>query len=170
MPVPMLADRYPFYVLDPGDLAISPFEAAAKEMVAKVARKVDVDELEPIDVVVCGSVAVNRQGARLGKGAGYSDIEVAILAEAGLVTTATTIVTTVHAMQVIDAPLPETEHDFSVDVIVTADEILYCPPRRRRPQRLTWEHLSPEKIAEIPLIAARVASEGFTGKRDREAN
>jgi 5-formyltetrahydrofolate cyclo-ligase len=44
-----------------------------------------VADMRPVDIVVCGSVAVNRQGARLGKGAGYSDIEVALLQEAGLI-------------------------------------------------------------------------------------
>jgi NAD(P)-dependent dehydrogenase (short-subunit alcohol dehydrogenase family) len=35
--------------------------------------------MRPVNLVVCGSVAVNRRGVRLGKGAGYSDIEVALL-------------------------------------------------------------------------------------------
>jgi hypothetical protein len=60
-----------------------------------------------IDLVICGSVAVNAQIARMGKGAGYSDIEL----EAGLSTAETTIV---HELQVIDGPRPETEHDFRV--------------------------------------------------------
>jgi 5-formyltetrahydrofolate cyclo-ligase len=38
-----------------------------------------------VQTVVCGSVAVNRTGARLGKGARYSDIEVTLLTEAGLI-------------------------------------------------------------------------------------
>ena len=38
-----------------------------------------------LDLVVCGSVAVNADGARVGKGAGYSDLELALLTEAGLV-------------------------------------------------------------------------------------
>jgi 5-formyltetrahydrofolate cyclo-ligase len=38
-----------------------------------------------VQKVICGSVAVNRTGARLGKGARYSDIEVTLLTEAGLI-------------------------------------------------------------------------------------
>ncbi len=114
--------------------------------------------MRPIDLVVCGSVAVNRQGVRLGKGAGYSDIEVAILTEACLVTNETTIVTTVHPLQVIDEPLPETEHDFSVDMIVTTDEVITCPPLRQRPKSLVWEHLDASKIAAIPVLAEMAAS------------
>lgn len=154
MAVPKLAMQCPFYLLNPSELTVSPEEAASTGIAAKVARNVDVDELEPVDLIVCGSVAVNRSGVRLGKGAGYSDIEVAILHEAGLIGPKTTIVTTVHPLQIVDEELPETAHDFSVDIIVTPDEVIMCD-RSRRPTRLIWDHLSPEKIAAIPALAAR---------------
>jgi 5-formyltetrahydrofolate cyclo-ligase len=154
MAVPKLAKRHPFYLLDPADLPVPPEEAATGRGAAEVARNVSVDELRPINLVICGSVAVNRDGVRLGKGAGYSDLEVALLHEAGLISPATTIVTTVHSLQVVDTALPETEHDFSVDLIVTPEEVIRCGPSRR-PAGLIWEHLSPEKIAAIPTLAAR---------------
>nr|WP_243407405.1 5-formyltetrahydrofolate cyclo-ligase [Frankia canadensis] len=159
MAVPMLADALPFYLLDPKSLTVPPAEAAAKEVAARVARKVSVEEMQPVDLVVCGSVAVNRQGVRLGKGAGYSDIEVALLQEAGLIGPDTTIVTTVHTLQVVDEPLPETEHDFSVDLIVTPNEVIQCGPPRR-PTGVIWEHLSTEKIAAIPVLGARRITRG----------
>lgn len=154
MPVPMLAEDPPFYVLDPDRLTVPPHEAARAEVAAEVATRVAAGEMRPVDMVVCGSVAVNRNGARLGKGAGYSDIEVALLQEAGLISTHTVIVTTVHRWQVVDEAIPETEHDFSVDLIVTADEVIECGPPRR-PQGLYWDHLAPEKIAAIPVLASR---------------
>lgn len=154
MAVPRLADEFPFYLLDPRNLTVPPVEAAAKEVAARNARKVSVADMQPVDLVICGSVVVNRDGVRLGKGAGYSDIEIALLQEAGLIGPATTIVTTVHSLQVVDEPLPETEHDFSVDLIITPEEIIQCGPPRR-PRGLVWEHLSPEKIASIPVLAAR---------------
>lgn len=157
MAVPMLADALPFYLLDPKTLTTQPAEAAAKEMAARLAPKVSVGHMQPVDLVVCGSVAVNRQGVRLGKGAGYSDIEVALLQEAGLIGPDTTIVTTVHALQVVDEALPETEHDFSVDLIITPDEVISCGPARR-PHGLMWEHLSPQKIAAIPILGARLGT------------
>lgn len=55
---------------------------------------------------------------RLGKEAGHSDIEVALLREAGLITLSTVLVTPVHPLQVLNEPLPETDHDFSVDLII----------------------------------------------------
>jgi 5-formyltetrahydrofolate cyclo-ligase len=156
MAVPRLADDLPFYMLDPARLAVLPAEAASREGAARAAHKVSVGRMRPVQLVVCGSVAVNRAGARLGKGAGYSDIEVALLAEAGLIGPGSVIVTTVHPLQVIDGPLPETGHDFRVDLIITPGEVIECGTQRR-PAGLDWEHLTAEKIAAIPVLAARRA-------------
>ncbi|UQS22877.1 5-formyltetrahydrofolate cyclo-ligase [Amycolatopsis thermalba] len=153
MAVPKMATLQPFFLLDPASLDVPPEQAAEKKGAAQVARRVGVEDMRPIDLVICGSVAVNRSGARIGKGAGYSDLEVALLIEAGLVTDQTAIVAPVHQLQVVDENIPETEHDFSVDLIVTPDEVIECP-NRRRPQGLVWEDLSPEKIGAIPVLAA----------------
>ncbi|ASO21304.1 5-formyltetrahydrofolate cyclo-ligase [Actinoalloteichus hoggarensis] len=154
MAVPKLAEALPFYLLDPETLSVPPSEAASSRVAATIARKIGVDEMRPVDLIICGSVAVNRQGVRLGKGAGYSDIEVALLQEAGLIGPNTTIMTTVHSLQVVDEELPEAKHDFSVDLIVTPDEVIECGPPRR-PAGLYWDSLSREKIEAIPLLAAR---------------
>jgi 5-formyltetrahydrofolate cyclo-ligase len=155
--VPKLAAELPFFVLDPADLAAAPAEAAAREHAARHARKIAVGDMRRVDMVVVGSVAVNRRGTRVGKGAGYSDIEVALLQEAGRIGPSTVIVTTVHPLQVIDDAIPETEHDFSVDLIVTPDEVIQCEPQRR-PTGLYWNTLTPAKIAAIPVLAARAAA------------
>ena len=95
----------------------------------------------------CGSVAVNRQGARIGKGGGFSDLEVAFLVEAGVIRRETVLATTVHPLQLVDEPLPETIHDFRADLIVTP----------HRPPGILWEHLQQDKIAEVPILAALAA-------------
>ena len=74
MAVPRLADALPFFLLDPASLTVPPEEAASSHVAETVARKVGVEEMQPVDLIICGSVAVNRHGVRLGKGAGYSDI------------------------------------------------------------------------------------------------
>lgn len=155
MAVPRLATPEPFYLLAPAALT-TPFETAATGGgAASAARTVGVDEMRPVDLIVCGSVAVNRRGVRVGKGAGYSDIEVALLTEAGLIRPKTVIVTTVHQLQVVEDELPETEHDFNVDLIVTPDEVIQCGPARR-PSGIVRSHLSKEKVAEIPVLGAVV--------------
>ncbi|MEU3273874.1 5-formyltetrahydrofolate cyclo-ligase [Saccharomonospora sp. NPDC006951] len=153
MAVPKLAGAHPFVLVDPAVLTISPRRAASKDWALSVGEPVAVGGMRPVDLVVCGSVAVNRLGVRVGKGGGYADIEVALLVDAGLVDERTTIVTTVHESQVFDEPLPETGHDFRVDVIVTPDQVIRVPGSKSRPG-LMWDQLSEEKIASIPVLAA----------------
>ncbi|MFF2657312.1 5-formyltetrahydrofolate cyclo-ligase [Kitasatospora sp. NPDC058032] len=155
MAVPRLAAPAPFYVLDPERLAVPPSVAAIRQEVPNLTRAVDVDELAPVDLVVLGSVAVDRTGARIGKGAGYSDIEAALLTEAGLITEKTVFVTTVHRLQVVDA-VPTEAHDVKVDLIITPETVIPCPGPRA-PAQLRWEELPEEKIAAIPALAKRRA-------------
>ncbi len=153
MAVPKLADLLPFFRLDPTECADEPEALASHRTAATVAPKVAVGDMQPVDVIVCGSVAVNLSGVRIGKGAGYSDIEVALLAQAGIIGSQTTIVTTVHPLQVLDEPLPHHEHDFSVDYIITPEEIIHCGSPYR-PPGVIWDALDRDKIAAIPVLAA----------------
>ncbi|MET9445955.1 5-formyltetrahydrofolate cyclo-ligase [Streptomyces cinerochromogenes] len=159
MAVPKLADLCPFYLLDPTALPVPPREAASSKIAATVAPRVGVAGLQPVDVVVVGSVAVNRAGVRIGKGAGYSDLEFAFLMEAGLISDRTVVVSTVHSLQVLDEDLPATDHDFGVDLIVTPDEVISCTSPHR-PSGLVWEHLDAQKIASIPVLEAQAAAKG----------
>jgi 5-formyltetrahydrofolate cyclo-ligase len=144
MAVPRLVDPRPFLRLGR--------DATIK---ARDASPVGLDELERVDLVVCGTVAVSHEGVRVGKGGGYSDLELALLVEAGLVEEQTRIATTVHPVQLVDEDLPETEHDFRVDLVVTPEETLRTP-WPRRPPGIIWAHLDEEKIASIPVLSARL--------------
>ena len=144
MAVPRLTEDKPFVEVK-GDPTI---KRAMSE-----GRPVALEELRPVDLIVCGTVAVNRQGVRIGKGGGFSDLEFALLIEAGLVNRDTTIVTTVHDLQLVDEQLPETEHDFRVDVIVTPTTTLRTRTRRR-PPGILWDHLDADKLAAIPVLQA----------------
>lgn len=157
MAVPRLETPKPFYLLDPATLDPPYAKVATGDGAAGAAETIDVAEMEPVDLVVCGSVAVNRAGVRLGKGAGYADIEMGLLAEAGLIRPETTIVTTVHQLQVVDDALPEAEHDFRVDQIVTPHEVIECGPRKR-PNGIMIEGLSDEQVAAIPVLSTFVSS------------
>jgi 5-formyltetrahydrofolate cyclo-ligase len=154
MAVPRLADEHPFILLDPEHLVVPSRRAASIGGSARHGRPVDVAEVDPVDLVVCGSVAVNRQGARVGKGGGFSDLEFGLLAEAGLIGADTVVATTVHPLQVLDEELPETSHDFRLDLIVAGEEVVRCR-RTRRPRGILWEHLDAAKLAAVPALAAR---------------
>lgn len=153
MAVPRLAEPKPFMLLDPDRLTVAPRRAASIRGASAVGRKVSIDEMRPVDLVICGSVAVNRKGVRVGKGGGFSDLEFALLVEAELITDDTTLATTVHPLQVLDEELPETDHDFRVNRIVTPDEVITCR-RTRRPPGILWDHLDDDKIGAIPALKA----------------
>jgi 5-formyltetrahydrofolate cyclo-ligase len=154
MAVPRLADARPFFLLDPARLAGSPRAASSIKGASKSVRPVDLDELQPVDLVVAGCVAVGEDGARLGKGGGFSDLEFAVASEAGLIGPDTVVVTTVHELQVRPAGvIPVGGHDVYVDVVVTPEQVIACrPPAERRAATVRWEELTDEKVGAIPLL------------------
>ena len=81
MAVPRLRSAKPFIELDPKKLDCSPYAASSIKGADHYGRPVTFNQVRKIDLIVCGSVAVNRTGARVGKGGGYSDLEFALLTQ-----------------------------------------------------------------------------------------
>jgi 5-formyltetrahydrofolate cyclo-ligase len=163
MAVPRLAKPEPFFALDPAHLSESPRKAASISGAERSARRVTLAELDPVDLVVMGSVAAGEDGARLGKGGGFADLEYALATAAGLIGPHTVSVTTVHELQVRPAGvIPLTEHDVPVDFIVTPERIIDCRSRHgsRKAATIRWDDLTEEKIAAIPLLAAERGAQG----------
>jgi 5-formyltetrahydrofolate cyclo-ligase len=157
MAVPRLAAPEPFFALDPDHLAESPRKAASISGAARSARRVTLAELSPVDVVVMGSVAVGMDGARLGKGGGFADLEFALAAAAGLIGPQTVCATTVHELQVRAAgTIPLTSHDVPVDFVITPERVIDCRVAHgtRPTAGICWDDLTEAKIAAIPLLAA----------------
>jgi 5-formyltetrahydrofolate cyclo-ligase len=153
MAVPRLAEEAPFFLLDPEHLADTPRKASSIKGASRSARTVAVEDLEPVDLVVTGCVAVAEDGARLGKGGGFSDLEFAVASQAGLVAPDTPVVTTVHEQQVVPVgDIPVTGHDVRLDLVVTADRVITCTREARHPGRIAWDELTEKKIAAIPLL------------------
>lgn len=130
MAVPGLSKADPFYRLDPAELGDDTGCAADRRVAAALAPTVSVADMPPIDFVVCGSVAVDRRGVRIGKGAGYSDREIEMLLEAGLMSRGTLVVTTVSDMQILDQVLPREGHDHLVNVILSPSACVECSAGR----------------------------------------
>jgi 5-formyltetrahydrofolate cyclo-ligase len=157
MAVPRLAEREPFFALDPARLSEPPRKAASISGASRSAQRVTLAELDPVDLVVMGCVAVGEDGARLGKGGGFADLEYALATAAGLIGPATVCVTTVHELQVRPAgTIPLTGHDVPVDFIVTPERVIDCRAQHGpRPEAgIRWADLTEEKIAAIPLLKA----------------
>ena len=155
MAVPRLRSDKPFIELDPKKLTCSPYAASSIKGAGQYGRPIALSEVKKIDLVVCGSVAVNRAGARVGKGGGYSDLEFALLTEEKKIAARTPIVTSVHALQIIDDEIPMTEHDIPLNAIVTPNQIIDITPRFSRPKGIYWKMLPKEKIDEIPVLLKR---------------
>jgi len=157
MAVPRLSSDKPFIELDPKRLKCSPYVASSIKGAAKFGRPVSLEEVRKIDLIVCGSVAVNRSGARVGKGGGYSDLEFALLTKEKKLGPKTPIVTTVHPLQIIDEEIPMNTHDISLTAIVTPTEVIGVETRRSRPEGIDWKILPQQKIDAIPLLKRRNA-------------
>lgn len=75
-------------------------EAVSRRGIEFDGRIIDINDDLKIDLLVLGSVAVSKQGYRIGKGKGYADLEFAVLLEMKAVTEETVIATVVHDCQV----------------------------------------------------------------------
>lgn len=113
---------------------------------------VEPEEVRKVDLVVTGSVAVDREGGRVGKGGGYSDLEYALGRAFGFVTEETPVITTVHPLQVVETSLPMTDHDVPLDFVVTPHGTIETSPAHERPSGVQWDLLSQEKRARIPVL------------------
>jgi 5-formyltetrahydrofolate cyclo-ligase len=154
MAVPRLTQERCFLRLDPAKLSGRLAEAATIGGASRLGEPALPSELGRIDLVVAGSVAVNRNGARVGKGGGYSDLEFALARQLRSVNESTPVLTTVHDLQVIDDTIPMTAHDVPVDLIVTPDQVIRTHCRRPKPRGIRWKQLSPEQLAAMPPLQA----------------
>jgi 5-formyltetrahydrofolate cyclo-ligase len=157
MAVPRLHSDKPFIELDPKKLKCSAYVASSIKGATKFGRLVNLKEVRKIELIVCGSVAVNRKGARVGKGGGYSDLEFALLTEERRIDRHTPIVTSVHPLQIVNEQIPMTEHDIPLNAIATPDEIIEIKSPLPRPKGIYWDMLPPEKIEAIPVLQKRRA-------------
>ncbi len=144
--------REGFLLLDPNRIPSNLYDKASTIRGAfSLGEKVDPYSLPRIDIMVTGSVAVTRKGARLGKGEGYAELEYAILREVGALDESTPVATTVHPLQLVD-DIPRDPYDVPVDIIALPSRIIETRTPYPKPKGIIWELLPEEKIREIPLL------------------
>jgi 5-formyltetrahydrofolate cyclo-ligase len=152
MAVPRLREVKCFVELDPKRLGKNVYAASSIKGAFEFGKQVAVKEMRAVDLILCGSVAVRRDGARVGKGGGYSDLEFAIALEARIINRRTPILTTVHPLQIVAGAIDLQPHDIPVDFIVTPDEMIETRTRLPRPKGIYWRLLNDQKIDAIPLL------------------
>jgi 5-formyltetrahydrofolate cyclo-ligase len=83
-----------------------------------------------VDLMVQGSVAVDRKGNKIGKGSGYGDREFHLLKSLNMMKPKVMVATIVHGEQVFgDMSGLMNENDVKVDFIVTPEEIISVQDR-----------------------------------------
>src|SRR5438309_107685 len=164
MAVPRLRTEKCFVEIDPQRLGKKAALAASISGACRWGRAVSPREMRPVDLIVCGSVAVGRDGARLGKGGGFSDLEYGLLREEGKVRELTPVVTTIHPLQLILYKIPMLPHEVYIDFIVTPNEVVATRSVYPRPRGIYWDLLRAMKINAIPILRKRLR-QGGTGTR-----
>ena len=162
VPTPRLAGG--FMLLDPAAIPHDAiWKASARSNWDRYAAPVALEALPEMDLIVTGCVAVTPAGKRAGKGAGYSDLEFAILRELGH--PSAPVVTTVHNVQVV-GDFPIDSHDQPLSMIVTStrtigiDDLLPCP------DGIEWSKLPPDALKAMPVLASLQPLAGSSGGSD----
>lgn len=118
------------------------------------------------DLVVLGSVAVDKKGHRIGKGEGFTDLEYALLSKLGIIEPEAVIATVVHDLQVYEE-FPENlfkPWDVPVDIIITPTQVIQIEKKLPRPV-LTWNLLSSRRVNDIPIIKQLMEKEQLSGSK-----
>jgi 5-formyltetrahydrofolate cyclo-ligase len=158
MAVPRLTEERCFVELTASALAekaVPLEEAAAWQGAMAHGRLVSPEEMEAIDLVLVGCVGVSRRGGRIGKGAGFADLELGILRELGLIGPKTPAVAAVHPLQIVDAAaLPLQSHDWPLDWLITPAEVFETKTDYPRPSGIDWDQIRAEQYESIPVLSA----------------
>jgi 5-formyltetrahydrofolate cyclo-ligase len=163
MAVPRLTQPECFLEINPRWIE-KPERAATIKGAFAVGRPVRPDKVRSIEMVLAGSVAVDRKGGRVGKGGGYSDLEFAIGREFGFLSENTPVVTTVHQLQIVDEHIPMYVHDIPVDYVLTPQRVYRMNPSHPKPQGIYWDILSEGKLFSVPILRELMRSSRSRGQ------
>ncbi len=156
MAVPRLCQRHCFVEISAAALqakGVPLTDAASMTGALSYGNPVPFEAMHPVDLVVVGCVAVAINGGRTGKGAGFADLELAMLKQFGLIRSDTPIVTTVHGLQwVASDRLPIQPHDWPLDWIVTPTWAIATHTQIPKPIGINWDVLQPDQYRTIPIL------------------
>jgi 5-formyltetrahydrofolate cyclo-ligase len=148
-----------FLVLNPQDV-IAGHERYASwldgvEYFGRVERLADLERQGPLDLVVTGASALNKDGLRFGMGHQYLDIEWGVLSEIGVFQEAMPVAAMVHDVQYTEEVLPIGPQEILANIIVTPTRTLRIDPRTPRPDRLDCTWVDQDMLETPPLQEIR---------------
>jgi 5-formyltetrahydrofolate cyclo-ligase len=150
VPTPRL--RGGFKKLDPRRIPPDKIEEAASlSRGDRWSEEVALADIPRLEAIVCGSVAVTRDGRRCGKGEGYSDLEFAIH-PARARSPAGACRHDRHDLQVV-ASVPRDPTDQPLSVIATPTQAIRIKRPSAAPTGIDWTRLSAEDLEEMPILA-----------------
>ena len=156
MAVPRLAEEKCFIELTAQDLlgrGVSLEDASQWQTAVEIGKRVDFEEMQSIDLAVTGCVAVTRAGGRTGKGAGFADLEFAMLRQFGLLSSQTPLATTVHSLMLVaNDRLPVQPHDTFLDWIITPQETIEVKNTGHQPGGIDWDQIRSDQYETIPVL------------------
>ena len=155
-PIPELKKDFPFLLLEPLALkrkGVSFEQVMYSEGASQYGMPVHFTEMEEMDVCVVGSVAAAPNGARIGKGGGFADLEMGIFRELGILRNTCPVITTMSDLQVVgNGEIEVEEHDTPLDWIVTPSNALQTRKSEVLPRKLDWSAVREDQFREIPFL------------------
>jgi len=125
-------------------------KAASISHMKSYGKEIPLSEMPKIDLFFVGSVALHRDGRRIGKGEGYADREYAIIRELG--NPDIPVIGTVQSAQLTDADIPKDKYDLTVDWIATEQELIRTNTLYNKPEGIQWELVTEEEWEAMPVL------------------
>ncbi|XP_063629735.1 methenyltetrahydrofolate synthase domain-containing protein isoform X1 [Cydia splendana] len=141
-------------------------KAVSRNGMETYGKSIGIEDSVSLDLVVMGSVAVSKEGYRIGKGRGYGDLEFGLIMHMKAVKPNTIVVTTVHDCQVFDTLPAELfgPHDVPIDVIVTPTQVIETQRMSQRPPGIIWHLLSNRRVELMPVLGQLREIEMLAGR------
>ncbi|KZE64889.1 5-formyltetrahydrofolate cyclo-ligase [Fictibacillus phosphorivorans] len=125
-------------------------KAASLSSISNYGRVLPLSQMPEIDLIVVGSVAIHRDGRRLGKGEGYADREYAIIRELG--NKEVPVITSIQSAQLVDDEIPVDVFDLTVDWIATEKGLIETCSPYPKPTGIVWDEVSEEDLNIMPVL------------------
>ncbi|XP_026729016.1 methenyltetrahydrofolate synthase domain-containing protein-like [Trichoplusia ni] len=141
-------------------------KAVSRNGMESYGKPIGIEDTVSLDLVVMGSVAVSKEGYRIGKGRGYGDLEFGLMMHMKAIKPNTVVATTVHDCQVFDTLPAELfgPHDVPIDIIITPTQVISTQRMSQRPAGILWHLLSNRRLELMPILGQLREIEMLAGR------